>query len=96
MKKRIISTFSSIKIHQQVNVFIRYDHLFDPNPDGPRTDYTPFDDSVPLSLFLFGVDLKISSGVSLIPNFEWVKYRSEDEQLPSDDLYLKLTFSARW
>jgi hypothetical protein len=88
-----LSVFGFHKLTPHVSLIGRVDRMFDPNPDGHKISYIPFDPTAKSTLFLAGLDLKISEGFSLIPNVEVIRYdKREDGTQPETDLIPRITF----
>ncbi len=81
---------------REVWLVARVDRSNDPNPDGPKISYLPFEGSVPSTFVLFGVDFRVTPNVSLIPNVEVVSYDEPDGggRAPDTDIMARMTFSA--
>ena len=92
-----LSVFGVYHLSSRASLIGRYDRMFDPNPDGARIAFLPFDPTASSNLFLAGVDLKVSDEFSLIPNIEVVRY---DEitggTRPGTDMIPRLTFYYRY
>lgn len=53
----------------------RLTHRFaDPNPDGSRIDYLPFDTRAKYTFVVAGVEYYLFRSVRVSPNVEWVSY----------------------
>ncbi len=92
LKLRVLSITTVFDVSQKITLFGRYDRMMDPLPAGPAISYLPMDSSSPFSLVIGGMDYKISSSFSLIPNIEFVIY----DKLNSNDIVGKLTFLYKW
>lgn len=91
---QVFSGFVVTQFSGDLSGFIRYDRMFDPNPDGAKISYIPFDTSAKSRFFLAGLDIKAGTGVNIIPNIETVLYdNSGGEKAPDPDLILRLTFA---
>lgn len=88
-----LSTFAVFNVSPRTAVIGRYDRLFDPNPDGAKISYLPFDPNAKSNFFLFGVDLKVAEQFSLLPNVEIVRYDElPDGTRPGTDWVPRVTF----
>lgn len=88
----IVSVFGVIRLHERFSLLARFDGVLDPNPDGERVPYLPFDPDAKSSLLLLGGDIELYEGVNVIPNIEYVTYDGGDDG-PDDDLMLRLTLA---
>ncbi len=68
------SVFGSVKIGDRTTFLARLDRVFDPNPEGDKIAYLPFDPSARSVFFVAGVDFSIHPRANLIPNLEAVFY----------------------
>ncbi len=89
-----LSLWSVQRIMKRVSAIVRYDRMFEPNPEGDRIPYIPFDTESGSNLLLIGSDIKLNDHFSLIPNIEAVFY-TEDEggTKPDSDFIARFTFS---
>jgi len=87
------SVYGVWKLSQRASLFGRYDRMLDPNPDGARISYIPFDPTAESNLFIAGVDLRVNNQFSLIPNLVIIRYdKREDGTQPSTDFIPRMTF----
>ena len=77
-----------------MSVIARVDRMFDPNPDGGRILFIPFDDTAKSTFLLGGVDFAHpEASVHLIPNVEVVMYDENDAgTTPDTDVIGRVTF----
>lgn len=89
----LISLFGSLAFSENLKGFLRADHLFDPNPAGPSTDYLPMSSSAESSTVLIGgLDVLLAEKIHLIPNIESVVYGETPAGVrPATDLLPRLT-----
>ena len=93
IKRRFLSVFVSGKIIENFSLILRGDRMFDPNPDGGKIAYLPFDPDAPSTFFLAAVEWTPVKGVCITPNLEYVRYdKSDEDTRPGDDLYGRVTF----
>ena len=92
-KLQVLSFFISGVVSEHINLLGRVDKMFEPNPEGNRIAFLPFDPTASSLLLILGVDYHPIPEVKLIPNIEFVKY-SENRfgNTPTDDLVARLTF----
>ena len=97
MQWTLISVFSALKIAKTVETAVRFDKMFDANPDGERISYTPFSALAPSNLLIGLVSWQAVQNVWLIPNIKYVFYDTPSfGEKPSDDLYGNLTLFFRY
>ncbi len=89
----IASIFTVLKLSDNVYVFSRYDRVFDPNPDGAKIAYLPFDPTTRSNFIVAGVDFHVVENVRLIPNIEIVFYDQQAGERPDTDVVPRLTFT---
>ena len=93
----LASVFGVFTLTDTVNVLTRYDQMFDPNPDGAKISYIPFDQTAKSSFVLLGIDVEINGALNIIPNVEWVTYDALGEVSdPDQDLIPRVTFFYRF
>ena len=93
----VLSFFGFVNVSPRTTLIGRYDRMFDPNPEGPRIAYTPFDPTAKFHFFLAGIDWKVTQEFSLIPNLEVVRYdEREDGSRPATDVMPRVTFLYRF
>ncbi len=89
---QVASGFLVFSLKENVNLFVRTDRMFRPNPYGEQISYSPFDRTSPCTVFLAGLDFKVNSNFSFIPNIAYVHY----DDISASDLYFKFTMYIRW
>ena len=93
----VLSFFGFVDVSPRVSLIGRYDRMFDPNPEGARIPYLPFDPTAKFHFFLAGIDWKVTEEFSLIPNLEVVRYdKREDGTRPATDVMPRVTFFYRF
>ncbi len=89
----VLSVFLAGNIFEKIKLLGRVDRMFKPNPFGKDIAYTPTDSTSSFFLFIAGIDFQVVKGVSIIPNFQYIKYDSNDAGItPANDIYARLTF----
>lgn len=88
----IASLFAVLKLSNKTELFARYDRMFDPNPDGAKISYIPFDPTAKSNLVIMGLNLKPHKNINFMPNVEIVFYDSADGTKPDTDIIPRLTF----
>jgi hypothetical protein len=89
----LMSFFGIVNLSPKLALVGRYDRMFDPNPEGSRIAYIPFDPTAKFHFFLTGIDWKVTEEFSLIPNVEVVRYdKREDGTRPATDVIPRVTF----
>lgn len=84
----LASLFGVYEVNDAFTLIGRVDRQFDPNPEGERIAFLPFDPTRESTLFIAAVDWKVHRNVSIIPNVEYVRYDGGGE----DDLLPRVTF----
>jgi len=84
----VASAFVVYDLRENISLLGRVDRMFDPNPEGDRIPYLPFDKTSKSTLFLGGVDWKVHKSFSVIPNVEVVTY----DDGGSNDIVPRVTF----
>ncbi len=87
-----LSVFGALALTRKVNGFLRFDRLFDPNPDGAGIPYIPFDPTAKSSLFIGGLEFQPHEQVHVMPNVEVVVYDAVDGVRPGTDVIPRLSF----
>jgi hypothetical protein len=89
----IASVFAAGKIGQKTNLFVRVDKMLDPNPDGNKISYIPFDPTAKSTFIVGGVDITPLKTVHLMPNVEFVVYEKNNNGVkPDSDIIPRFTF----
>ena len=71
---------------------MRYDKMFDANPQAANTPYIRFSPDAPSNLMIGALSWQAAKNVWIIPNIKYVFYSIPDEGVnPGDDLYLNMT-----
>jgi hypothetical protein len=84
----VASAFAVYNLNARYALVGRIDRMFDPNPEGDRIPYLPFDKTRESTLFIAAVDWKLHKNLSIIPNVEYVQYDEGGE----DDFVPRVTF----
>lgn len=92
LKLDLASAFAIWDVRDDVSALLRVDRMFDPNPEGDRIAYLPFDPTAESMLVIAGVDFRLHRRFGIVPNVEWVSYESEDGDGPEDDVMARVTF----
>ncbi len=93
----VFSFFGFVNVSPKVTLIGRYDRMFDPNPEGLRIPYFPFDPTAKFHFLLAGIDWKVTEEFSLMPNLEVVRYdEREDGTRPATDVMPRVTFFYRF
>lgn len=88
----LASAFAVWNVRDDVSALVRIDRMFDPNPEGDRIPYLPFDPTAESMLLIAGVDFRIHPRFGVVPNVEWIAYDADTGTDPDDDLMARLTF----
>ncbi len=90
---RVASIYAGASICKHFKVFARVDRMFDPNPEGDKIPYIPFDPTAKSTFLVGGIDWQPVKDISFIPNIEFVKYEQNiDGITPESDLIGRVTF----
>lgn len=93
LKLNIGSLFAVSKLSEKVWGFARVDRVFNPNPDGRKISYLPFDPTAKSTLLIGGLDFRPINGVHLMPNIELVVYdETATGSKPDSDILPRFTF----
>jgi hypothetical protein len=93
IKLQVLSFFISGVISDHFNLLGRVDKMLEPNPQGNKIAFLPFDPTSASLLLVLGVDYHPIDRVKLVPNIEYITYSENKEGvIPSDDLVVRLTF----
>ena len=89
----VLSAFLAGELFENIKLFGRVDRMFNPNPDGDKVAYTPFDTSASFTEIIIGADFEVNDNVYLIPNMALVLYDTNDAGIkPVNDIYVRMTF----
>lgn len=93
IKLRVASLFIVGEVSEQFSLIGRVDRNFDPNPQGDKIAFIPFDPTAKSTFFVGGVDWHPVKQVRFIPNVEFVKYDENDEGVtPTSAIIGRITF----
>ena len=87
-----LSVFGAVAVARTVNGFLRFDRLFDPNPNGAAIPYIPFDPTAKSSLFIGGLEFQPHEQVHVMPNVEVVLYDAVGGVRPDTDVIPRISF----
>ena len=88
----VASIYGVLAVGNGISLVGRVDRNFDPNPEGDRIVYLPFDPTTESTLFIAGVDWAVHKNVSVIPNVEVIHYDNGSKQ----DVLPRLTLSLKY
>ncbi len=90
---KIGSVFVAGQVGEKMNAFARVDRTFDPNPDGNKISYIPFDNASKATFFVGGLDFTPDKNVHFMPNVEVALYDEDDAGVsPDTDVIPRFTF----
>ncbi|MFQ5720461.1 MAG: hypothetical protein ACE5IK_13015 [Acidobacteriota bacterium] len=93
----LVSVFGVVKLKDRLTLLGRIDRMFDPNPEGDKIPYIPFDPSARSTFVLVGLDFAVRPSVSFIPNIETVFYDTPGSSPdPDTDVIARFTFFAHF
>ncbi len=81
----IWSVFAAAKLTDHTSLFARVDGMTDPNPDGDKISYIPFDPTAKATFMVGGVDFTLSPQLHIMPNLELVSYSIVETGDPQPD-----------
>jgi hypothetical protein len=91
-ERAVASAYGVWQLVERGTLVVRYDRSFDGYPDASRIAYLRIPDDTRFDLAILAWEHRLKKNISLIPNFEYVRYRdSHGEKAPGDDLYGRLT-----
>lgn len=96
LKLQIASVFAAAQLSPKTWGFVRFDRTLDPNPDGAKISYIPFDATAKSNFILAGVDIMPIKTVHFMPNLEVVVYSAVAGDSPDTDIIPRLTFYYVW
>lgn len=89
----VFSVFAAGRLADKAWLLGRFDRMADPNPDGPKIAYIPFDATAKYNFFILGLDLMPTGSVHLIPNLKLATYDTPATgSKPDSDVIASLTF----
>ena len=92
-KLRVASAFLTGDVSEQFSLLVRVDRTFDPNPQGEKIQFIPFDPTSKSTFFVGGLDWHPVKNVNFIPNIEFVKYDENDDGVtPENDIIGRISF----
>lgn len=92
----ILSSFAAAKVAETAWLFGRVDRMFDPNPEGDKIPYLPFDPRARSLLAIFGFDVAPEKSVHIMPNVELIRYDKAGGLKPAADVVPRVTFYYVW
>jgi len=92
----IVSTFAAARLSEKAWALARVDRNLDPNPDGSKIAYLPFDSKAKSTLLILGIDLLPSKDLHIIPNVETVYYDKVAGTRPDAEVIPRVTLYYVW
>ena len=93
---QLASAFAVGKVNEKNFVVARFDRMFDPNSDGAKVPYLPFNTEAKSSLGIIGWDFVPNANVHISPNVEFVKYGNVRGAKVGSDVVPRLTLYYMW
>jgi len=95
---RILSVGAAGAVSDRVWLVGRVDRNFDPNPEGAKITFIPFDPTAANTFVIAAVDFRVRETVSVMPNVEIVVYDEPEAggPTPDTDVIPRLTFFFRF
>jgi hypothetical protein len=88
----LASAFLVKSLDSGANFIGRIDRIIEPSPKGNNIAYLPFDPSAPATMFLAGLEYRLSPHLTFTPNAVVTRYDRNDEGIrPNTDVYLRFT-----
>lgn len=88
----LFSIFSVLKVSEKMEFVLRYDKMFDANPQADKIVYMRFSPAAPANLMIGALSWQAANKVWIIPNIKYVFYGNPDEgEKPGDSVYLNMT-----
>jgi hypothetical protein len=87
------SAFGVLRLQEKLDFILRYDRHMDPNPNGAKIDYIPFNTTAKSNFILTGFGWRVNENVTLMPNVKVVVYdKPATGDKPKSDIYGAMTF----
>lgn len=88
----LASAFVVKNVGEKIRMTGRIDRIMEPSPKGDNISYIPFDPTAKATLYLAGLEYKVSDNLYVTPNTIVISYdRNDDGARPNTDFYLRLT-----
>ena len=87
-----LSVFGAYTVSPRVNGFLRFDRMFDANPDAGKIAYLPFSSEAKSNMILAGIDIHPNDQVHFMPNVEAVFYDTTNGVQPDATVMPRVTF----
>lgn len=89
----LASAFVVGKTGKKTSLIGRVDRIIEPSPAGDNISYLPFDPSAPATMFLAGLEFRVTRHLLITPNTVVITYDRNDEGVtPRTDVHLRVTF----
>jgi len=94
----MFSGFATGEVSENVWLVGRVDRNIDPNPEGNRILFLPFDRTAANIFVLAAVDFRVRDNISIMPNVEAVVYDEPEAggEAPDSDIMPRLTFAWKY
>jgi len=87
----VTSIYGVANFSSKVNGFLRWDRMYDANPDGEKISYIPFDKTAKSNFILAGLDFTPHEDVHIMPNVEYIFYNPKAGGDVDPDIMPRLT-----
>jgi hypothetical protein len=88
---KLASAFVAGRLGKRTTLVGRVDRIMEPSPKGDNISYLPFDPSARATIFIGGVELRITPYLRITPNTVVTFYDKNDQGIrPITDLHLRL------
>lgn len=89
------SFYIGYQASKKVKPFFRVDVMNDPIPGANTISYIVLSPDAKPTLYIAGMEFRLTNNVYITPNVEWVTYRDGSPN-PGDDVIFRLTFYSFW
>ena len=92
-RMRVLSGYINYRFLKKWTAILRVDRNMDPNPEGGKISYLPFDETASSTLFIGGIEYRPTESLRFTPNVEIVQYDKNAAGItPSTDIIPRITF----
>jgi hypothetical protein len=89
----LASVFVVCRLGRESSLIGRVDRIIEPSPKGDNIAYIPFDPTAPATMFIGGVEFRLTEHLRITPNTIVTIYDENDDGVtPRTDFHLRVTF----
>ena len=89
----LASAYATLEWSASRSIIARVDRLLESSPTGNNISYLPFDPSSRATMFVGGLEFRLTGNLRITPNIVYTHYDRDDEGVrPDSDRYARLTF----